>query len=350
MNAWVLHEIGDIRFEEVEMPEINDNDVLVAVKAAGICGSDIPRIFETGAHNMPIIPGHEFSGQVFEIGDKVDRKWLNKRVGIFPLIPCRKCEPCKKKLYEMCRNYSYLGSRCNGGFADYCAVPADNLIELPDNVTYEQAAMLEPMSVAVHAIRRVAPKKEDAVVVHGLGTIGLLIVMFLQDMGINNILVVGNKDFQKNISLKLGIKEDNFCNSKAVNVSEFIRDRTVSGADVYLECVGRNETISSAVDTVAPAGKVMLVGNPYSDISFDKNVYWKILRNQITVTGTWNSTFTHDDNDDWHYVIKKLTAGNVKCEMLISDKMPLKELDNGLSIMHGKSKDYIKIMAVDDMK
>ena len=299
---------------------------------------------------MPIIPGHEFSGQVVEIGDKVDRKWLNKRVGIFPLIPCRKCEPCKKKLYEMCRNYSYLGSRCNGGFADYCAVPADNLIELPDNVTYERAAMLEPMSVAVHAIRRVAPKKEDAVVVHGLGTIGLFIVMFLQDMGINNILVVGNKDFQKNISLKLGIKEDNFCNSKTVNVSEFIRNRTVSGADVYFECVGRNETISSAVDTVAPAGKVMLVGNPYSDISFDKNVYWKILRNQITVTGTWNSTFTHDDNDDWHYVIKKLTAGNVKCEMLISDKMPLKELDSGFSIMHGKSKYYVKIMTVNDIK
>ncbi len=342
MKAWVLYDIGDIRFEDVDKPKIKDNEVLVAVKAAGICGSDIPRIYETGAHNMPIIPGHEFSGQVVETGEKVDNKWLDKRVGVFPLIPCGKCELCKKKLFEMCRNYNYLGSRCNGGFAEYCAVPEWNLIELPDNVTYEQAAMLEPMSVAVHAIRRAAPKIDDKVVVHGLGTIGLLIIMFLMDMGIENIIAVGNKDFQKSVSIKIGVKEENFCNIRTDDVSEFICKQTVSGADVYFECVGRNETISSAVDNTAPSGKVLLVGNPCSDISFEKNIYWKILRNQITVTGTWNSTFTHDDDDDWSYVIERLEKGTIKPKPLISVLNTLNELSKVQIIITDKNKKYIK--------
>lgn len=345
MKAWVLHNIGDLRFEEVEKPVIKDNEVLVAVKAAGICGSDIPRIYETGAHNMPLIPGHEFSGQVVEIGTNVDTKWLNKRVGIFPLIPCGKCEPCKKKLFEMCRNYNYLGSRCNGGFAEFCAVPANNLIELPENVTYEQAAMLEPMAVAVHAIRRAAPKKEDAVVVHGLGTIGLLIVMFLRDMGIENILALGNKEFQRETVAKLGVKSDNYCDCSSADVAAFIRERTLSGADVYFECIGKSDTISAAVDNAAPAGKVLLVGNPYSDVKFEKNVYWKILRNQITVTGTWNSTFTHREDDDWNYVLNRLKNGYMKPQKIISHKFSLNELNNGINIMKNKTEDFGKVIS-----
>ena len=344
MKAWVLHKIGDIRFEEVDKPKVGENEVLVSVKAVGICGSDIPRIYETGAHNMPIIPGHEFSGQVIEIVSDVDSKWLNKRVGVFPLIPCKKCDMCQKKLYEMCRNYNYLGSRCNGGFAEYCAVPEWNLIELPENVTYEQAAMLEPMAVAVHAIRRADVKPDDTVAVQGLGTIGLLIIMFLKEMGIRNILAIGNKDFQKDAAIKIGLNEENFCNSKTERVSDFISLKTKRGADVYFECVGKNETISCAVDNCAPAGKVVLVGNPYSDIAFEKNVYWKILRNQINITGTWNSSFTHGEDDDWNYVMERLESGAVMPESIISHRFGLDGLKQGADIMREKNQEYGKVI------
>lgn len=344
MKAWVLHNIGDIRFEDVDIPRIGDNEVLVAVKAAGICGSDIPRIYETGAHNMPLIPGHEFSGKVVETGKSVDPKWIDKRVGIFPLIPCKQCEMCRKKLYEMCRNYNYLGSRCNGGFAEYCAVPANNLIELPDRVTYEQAAMLEPMSVAVHAIRRVNLNKNDTVVVHGLGTIGLLIVMFLCNMGFENILAIGNKDCQKDMVMKLGLPSDSYCNCKNESIGKFISHKTKCGADVYFECVGKNETINDAVENTAPAGKIVFVGNPYSDILHNKYVYWKILRNQLTVTGTWNSTFTHDKNDDWNYAINKLTEGKINPEAIITHRLSLDYMKLGIKNMKEKRVDYIKII------
>ncbi|MDE7206536.1 MAG: alcohol dehydrogenase catalytic domain-containing protein, partial [Lachnospiraceae bacterium] len=170
MKAWVLHDVNRIHFEEVEKPRPAENEVLVSVKAAGICGSDIPRIYKTGAHVHPLVPGHEFSGQVIEVGKRAGTAWIGKRVGIFPLIPCGTCTACQKRHYELCRNYSYLGSRRNGGFAEYVAVPEWNLIELPDSVPYEEAAMLEPMAVAVHAMRRVQLHKNDTAVILGLGT------------------------------------------------------------------------------------------------------------------------------------------------------------------------------------
>ena len=345
MKAWVLHNINDIRLEDVPMPEVGENEVLVKVKAAGICGSDIPRIYTSGAYFYPLITGHEFSGQVESIGENVDSKWQGKRVGIFPLIPCRECVPCKKMQFEMCKKYSYLGSRRNGGFAEYVAVPARNMIELPNNVSFEEAAMLEPMAVAVHAIRRIEPKTNNTVVVCGLGTIGMLIVMFLVEKGIKNILVVGNKDFQRKAAIKLGIAEENFCDLRTTDVDNWFAEKTNgNGADVFFECVGKNETINQAVNNTSAGGRVMLVGNPYGDVEFDKNTYWKILRNQLTVTGSWNSSFTELESDDWHYVLSKLADEKIHPAELISHRFGMDELEKGLHIMRDKSESFLKVM------
>ena len=243
MRAYVLHGINDLRLEEVENPILEDDRVLLEVKAAGICGSDIPRIYENGTYHFPTIPGHEFSGKVIQVGKSVDSKWLNKRVGLFPLIPCEKCNPCEKQQYEMCKSYSYLGSREDGGYAEYVTVPAENLMELPKTVSYEAAAMMEPMAVAVHAMRRMDVQPNESVVICGLGTIGLLLLMFLQEIGVKDILVVGNKDFQRNTVLELGIPEDNYCDSRTIDSEKWILEKTGgAGIDVFFECVGKNET------------------------------------------------------------------------------------------------------------
>lgn len=349
MKAWVLHKADDFKFEEVNTPILAENEVLVAVKAVGICGSDVPRIYQTGAHKHPLIPGHEFSGEVVAVGAGADEKWLYKRVGIFPLIPCKDCLPCRNKQYEMCRNYNYLGSRRDGGFAEYVAVPEANLIELPDNVGFEEAAMLEPMAVAVHAMRRIEVDESDMVVVCGLGTIGMLLVMFLLEKGVKNLLVIGNKEFQKQMILDMGLSEDAYCDSRVQSVSDWILEHTgQKGADVFFECVGRNETVLQAVNLTAPAGKVMLVGNPYSDMQLDKNTYWKILRNQLTVKGTWNSSFTGENTDDWHYVLNLLQKKLVKPAQLISHRFALDEVEKGACIMRDKTEDYIKVLCVNE--
>lgn len=324
-------------------PEISGHEVLVSVKAAGICGSDIPRIFENGTHRMPLIPGHEFSGEVVRVGKAADHNWRGKRVGVFPLIPCRNCKSCLNLQYEMCGQYSYLGSRTNGGFAEYVAVPEWNLMELPEGVPYEEAAMLEPMAVAVHAMNRLDLKTTDTVVVAGLGTIGLLLTMFLIERGIRKLLVIGRKDLQKRTAMKLGIPEGQYCDSRTENVKTFVMRHTEGeGADAFFECVGTNETISLAIDLTAPAGQICMVGNPYTDLSLEKNIYWKLLRNQLRVTGSWNSSY----RQDWQYVLTKLQQGRIAPADLITQKFTMEELEQGLSIMHDKTEDYIKIMLV----
>lgn len=355
MQALVLEDVGKIEYKEAAVPDIGSDEVLVKVMAAGVCGSDIPRTYRDGAHNMPLIIGHEFSGIVEKTGKNVSDEWICKRVGVFPLIPCTNCKPCRDRKYEMCKNYSYLGSRRDGGFADYVAVPVWNLIQLPEEVSYEAAAMLEPMSVAVHAIRRVELNSESTVVVCGLGTIGILLTMFLLDMGVKKIITVGNKDFQKRTVTSLGIKEENYCDNRNMDPKDFIMSATGGeGADIFFECVGRQETVNLAVESVGASGQICYVGNPASDMNFQKSTYWKILRNQIRVTGTWNSSYYGDDEvgktvndmDDWHYVLDRLAKERINPEPLITHKYPLNELTRGMEIMRDKSEDYIKIMYI----
>lgn len=344
MKAWVLNSIGDFKLEEIDKPKLTFGHVLVNVKAAGICGSDIPRVFTNGAHKMPLVLGHEMAGEVVcAPGPKAH--WLGKRVGIFPLIPCMKCEPCKKRQYELCRGYDYLGSRSNGGFAEFVVVPGPNLIELPDEVSYDNAAMLEPAAVAVHAMRQLDINNDDKIVVSGIGTIGLLLCMFLLDrFDKDNIYVVGNKDFQKKMALEIGINPNNYCDINASNSLEWIMDKTNTGADVFFECVGKNDNVTLGINSLAPMGKMCTVGNPYGDISLEKNLYWKILRNQLTIKGTWNSSFTRTEDDDWHYVVNLIKEGKVNPSKLITHRLKMENLMEGFEIMKDKKEDYIKVI------
>jgi len=355
MKAYLVEGIGKLEYKEVSRPETKEQEVLVKVKAAGICGSDIPRIFETGTYHFPTIPGHEFSGQIVENG---------KRVGIFPLIPCGSCPACQKKQYEMCTNYNYLGSRCDGGFAECVAVPEKNLIEIPDNISYKEAAMLEPMAVAVHAMRRtlkcgqgheVTNTKDDnsrdkSILIYGLGTIGLFLLMFLIEVGYKNIYVVGNKESQRKKAEELGLKAENyiastfFCKTageETVNVEDSMLK---SGFDICFECVGKNETMNKTVELAKPGGTVCLVGNPHSDMSFDKKLYWKILRNQLTIVGTWNSSFTGEEDDDWNHVVRLLEERRITPEKMITHIYDLTDAEKGFVCMRDKLEDYIKIM------
>lgn len=347
MKAYVLHGIGNLRYEEVAQPELEKDTVLVKVRAVGVCGSDIPRIYRTGAYSHPLIPGHEFAGEVTAVGEGVDASWMGKRVGVFPLIPCKECIPCSRKQYEMCGHYNYLGSRTDGGFAEYVRVPVWNLLELPDNVQFEQAAMLEPMAVAMHAIRKIAVKPEETVAVCGLGTIGLLVVMFLQNMGCKKVLAIGNKDIQIEKARELGIEEALICDLRKQAVEGWIENVTVGyGVDVFFDCVGRNEVINEAIACATPGGRVMLVGNPASDMNLEKALYWKILRKQLMLQGTWNSSYTGKGTDDWHQVIDLLQKEMIHPEKMITHRYEFADLYHGMECMRDKSDEYIKIMGI----
>ena len=346
MKAYQLTEINKFSLTQVDTPVLKPGEVLVKVGAAGICGSDIPRMYTTGTYNYPLIPGHEFAGIVDKVSEGVSPSWINKRVGIFPLIPCRQCSPCMKGHYELCRHYSYLGSRRDGGFAEYVAVPEWNLISLPDNVSLEAAAMLEPMAVAVHSMRRAKLENGDKVVVWGLGTIGMLLSMFILNEKSADLYVIGNKKFQKDKLLEMGLDESHYCDYKSQDVDAWIRSKMPDGPDIFFECVGKNETVCKAVELTAPMGGIVMVGNPYSDMELPRNTYWKILRNQLTVTGTWNSSFDHSDNDDWNYIIKLLENGSIHPEKIISHRFGMDDFIKGFELMRDKAEDYAKVMMI----
>ena len=345
MKAWVLHGINDIQLEEVETPTLSEQEVLVQVKAFGICGSDIPRIYQTGAYSHPLIPGHEFSGQVVQLGANVDKTWQDQRVAIFPLIPCQSCLSCQKQQYEMCAHYSYLGSRQDGGFAKYVAVPVWNLLPLPEGVSYEAAAMLEPMSVATHAMSRLNPSPSDTIASCGLGTIGLLLAMLLKEAGIHHLLFLGNKDFQKEKVVELGFSPDAYCDTRTEDIPKWLLEHTNHhGVDCFFECVGKNVTISLAIECTAPTGSIMLVGNPHQDLHLKKEIYWKILRRQLHIQGTWNSSFTHHLEDDWHYILERLKQQTLVPTSLITHRLPFEQLEQALHIMKDKTENHIKII------
>lgn len=361
MKAYVLEGINQLTYKEIDKPKLQTGYVLVEVKAAGICGSDIPRVFTTGTYHFPTIPGHEFSGVVVEAFDSVGEDWVGKRVGVFPLIPCQECACCVKKQYEMCRNYNYLGSRCDGGFAEYVAVPVWNLIELPDGVSFAEAAMLEPASVALHAVRRLDFDGVSSVALFGLGTIGIIIAQWLHIYGIKTVIATGHSD--RHGEVMKSVTPDDYVYVDATSardvdtgmdaagsVCEQILDLTGGiGVDAVLDCVATSGSLKDALDCVKPSGQIVVVGNPKGDVAVDKNTYWKILRKQIRLTGTWNSSFTHDNEDDWHTVLEACADGKLVLRDLITHPLGFDELHKGLDVMRNKSEYRNKVMICRDV-
>lgn len=299
MKAWVLHTVGKMQLENVENPVLKSGEILVKVMCAGICSSDIQRVFLTGAHCHPIILGHEFSGKTSD----------GRRVGVFPLLPCYMCESCKCGKYETCIDYGYIGSRQNGAFAEYVAVPEWNLIKIPETISYEQAALLEPATVALHAVNSIDLKNAHTVAVVGDGTIGKLITKWLSIFGVSSVDLLGRESRQSLLRY-----------------------------DVCVEAAGNSHSFGRSVELVRPNGQIVLVGNPDVNFQIGQALYWQVLRKQITVHGSWNSAYP----SDWKEAIKHL--GQLNLEGLISHRYPFEKLDDALKMMHGKKEKYYKVI------
>lgn len=334
MKAYSLQGIGDLVYKEVSYPECPSGWCVVKVKTAGICSSDIPRIYEKGTYHFPTIPGHEFSGIVDSVGDVENNDWIGKRVGVFPLIPCKQCNECKNRNYEMCSNYDYVGSRRDGAFAEYVAVPVWNLIELSDNITFEEAAMMEPLAVALHAMKQSNIKKGDTVAIVGTGMIAFAAGQWAKKMGAENVSILGRSEQKR--KLVESIPDINYfidtCNSM-----EF---------DVVLEAVGSGESIIHAINIVKPGGTLILMGNPNGDVNLPQNVYWRILRKQLHISGTWNSKYENKNKSDWTEVKDSLQNKSVEVTSLISHFFSQANLIEGLKLMYEHKEPYCKVMTI----
>lgn len=334
MKAYILHNVNDLRYEDVKLPECPSGWAVVKVRAAGICSSDIARIFTKGTYHFPTIPGHEFSGVVVSVGDKDKENLIGKNVGVFPLIPCRNCPQCAEKHYEMCSNYNYLGSRCDGGFAEFVTVPIWNLILLPDSITFETAAMLEPLSVALHAVKQSKVKKGDNVAIVGTGMIGISAGQWAYRLGAQSVTVIGRSEQKRELVERCGLPYNVCIRSKDANADY----------DVVIEAVGSSSAINLAINLVRPGGTLLLMGNPSGDIQLTQNTYWRILRKQLELVGSWNSSYDGQDSSDWTEAINAISNNEIQVTSLISHTFNQDELMKGLTIMREHKISYCKIM------
>ncbi len=333
MKAYVLRAIKELDYCEVDKPVCMPGWVVVKVKAAGICSSDIPRIYEKGTYRFPTIPGHEFSGVVDSVADKQNECLVGKRVGIFPLIPCMKCESCMLHHYETCDNYDYIGSRRDGAFAEYVAVPAWNLIILPNEISFVQAAMLEPLAVALHAINQFSSLEGKNVAIIGTGMIGISAGQWALNKGASSVTIIGHsKEKQLLINHFPGLNYNYF--------------NTDNQFDCVLEAVGKNDTIDKSISITKAYGEIVLMGNPYSDLSLSQKTYWRILRKQLCIRGTWNSSFDNSGKGEWEAAINALKNKMINTDMLVTHRFNQKQLTSGLEIMRNKSESYCKIMTI----
>ncbi len=332
MKAYVLHAVGDLRYEETGRPECPEGWATVRVKAAGICSSDIPRIFLKGTYHFPTIPGHEFAGVVESVASAADASLVGRAVGVFPLIPCRRCDQCAAGHYEMCGHYDYLGSRRDGGFAELVAVPVWNLVPLPDGVPPTLAAMLEPLSVALHSVRRAAVQPGQSVCVIGTGMIGLAAALWAKSLGAAMVDVVARNEAKLALAARVG--------ATAVTPAE------AAGRlyDAVIEAVGSPSAISQAIQAAAPGGTVVLMGNPAGDISLPQDVYWRVLRKQLTLRGTWNSAYDGAAPSDWTEAVEALRTNGEAIARLVTHTFAQDGLERGLAVMRDKTEPYCKIM------
>mgnify|MGYP003314603762 CR=1 FL=1 len=339
MKAYVLYGIDDLRYVDVEMPNCPEGWAFVRVKAAGICSSDIARVFTKGTYHFPTVPGHEFAGIVEKVGSEHDRRYIGKHVGVFPLIPCRECIQCQDKHYEMCAHYDYLGSRRDGGFAEYVTVPIWNLLIVDENLPFTSVAMLEPLSVALHAMKQCMTLSQKTVGIIGTGMIGICAAQWAKLLGASEVTVVGRNESKRGIVENCGI--------------DYIVPGTKDGIgryDVVLEAVGTPEAIEHAIYSTKPGGELILMGNPSGDIKLMQNAYWYILRKQLRVYGTWNSVYDGINQSDWTEVVDAMSSNKINISTLISHVFSQEDLMKGLQIMRNHKESYCKIMTLWNQK
>lgn len=338
MKANVLHGTGDLRFEEVLLPPCSPGWALVRVRAAGICSSDVGRILVKGTYHFPMVPGHEFSGTVSAVGDEKDAIWLNRRVGAFPLIPCGKCPQCLKKRYEICEHYDYIGSRRDGAFAEYVAVPVWNLVELPDHVPFETGAMLEPLCVGLHAVRLAGGLAGRRVAVIGTGVIGICAAFWAHYLGSKEVRVIGRGEQKRAMVEQFpGLR---YCG----DAEEIIG----SHMDVVIEAVGSADALRAALRLAAPETHVVMVGNPAGAMELSQDEYWMILRKQLILHGSWNSSFRGQETSEWTEAVRVLDPKVFPVEKLITHRIRPHQLLAAVRFMASHESPYCKVMMIWD--
>ncbi|WP_309085650.1 galactitol-1-phosphate 5-dehydrogenase [Chelativorans sp.] len=318
MRAAVLHSPGDIRLEDVPTPRLLDNSAMVRVASVGVCGSDLPRMLIKGAHKMPLICGHEFSGYITEVGEGLEGFSAGDLVVVPPMLPCHKCDQCLRGQFSRCRDYDYFGSRRDGAYAEYVCVPATNLLKAPEGADPRAVAMTDPASIAVHALWKaggITFGQRGGVI--GCGPIGLFAIQWMRLAGATEVVAVDVSERKLDLAREAGATHCLLADDKrAADLP----------CDVIIEAAGHPASIASAVRLAAPGGHVSFIGIPVGEVPLANAVFQHFLRQEVSLHGSWNSFGAPFPGPQWLATLEALGTGRLKWEFLISHDLDLAEL------------------------
>lgn len=322
MKAAVLYQKGDFRLGQWPDPTPGPGQIKVRVRACGVCGSDIPRIWGDAAHFYPAVFGHEFSGDVVEIGEGVADLAVGDRIAGAPLRPCMECEDCQKGNYSLCEHYSFIGSREPGAFAEYVVIPAKNAVKIQDSVSYEMGALFEPSTVAVHGVLCANMQGGRDVAILGTGNIGILTMQWAKILGARRVAVFDVVQERLELAKKLGA--DITVNTSLPGWEETLKKQVPSGFDYIFETAGQPATILLAYQLVANKGTVTCIGTPHKDVVFTWKQWEQVNRKEFNLTGTWMSYSAPFPGKEWTLTAHYFATGQLKLDdSMIFARIPL---------------------------
>ena len=334
----MLYGVKDLKVEDVEVPEVKDGEVLVKVKAATTCGTDL-KIFQRGyvekVIKLPTIFGHEWAGEVAEVGKGLEWPRKDMRVRAGNSAPCLHCSMCQRGKYNLCENMIWLW----GAYAEYIKVPARmvlmNMQGIPDGISYEEAAITEPLACVLHGVEQANVKLGDTVAIIGAGPIGLLHLLTVKKMGAGRTIMIDLVDERLGFAEKLGA--DATVNSGKENVETRIRELTGGyGADVAIEAIGLSATWEQALKLARKGGTVLEFGGcpPGTEIKVNAEM---LHYGELTVMGTFHTTPLH-----FRRALNLIATRTIDVRPLVTRKMKLDNIKEAFEIL-STSKNEIKI-------
>ena len=340
MKALVLENYKSLNIQDSPVPELAANEVLIRVKSCGICGSDVHGFDgSSGRRIPPVIMGHEASGVIDSIGNAATRFLPGERVTFDSMISCGHCRFCRRGEPNLCDERRVLGVSCedyrrNGAFAEFVSVPEHIVYRIPDNLSFDEAALVEPVSVAVHAVNRTPVQLADTAVVIGAGMIGLLTIQALRTAGCGRIIAVDLEEDRLALARELGA--DDTLNSTHQDIPAAVTEMTNGlGADITVEAVGADATVRMAVNCVRKGGTVTLIGNIAPDVKFPLQ---SVVTREVSILGSCASS------NDYPACLDLMGRGKIRVKPIISATVPLERGAEMFDRLYAKEANLTKVI------
>ena len=331
MKALVLHGPGSYKFEpEWPRPEQRPGWALIRVRYAGICGSDLPRFAVTGSYRHPMILGHEFSGTVEEPAPGSSRFGPGDEVAVLPIIPCGACEGCRTGEPFHCSNYQFIGSRNDGGYAELCRVPEDNLLRIPAEFGLRAGAFIEPIAVALHVVRRSGFEAGKSAIVFGAGAIGLLVAMWLRAFGASRVVVAD-------------IRPDSIQRARSAGFEEAYDPSAAKPPglfDAAFEAAGSSRALVAAVESAKDKAVLTVVGRDVQDTVLPRATFEALMRKELTAHGCWGYNLGGEEE----LLMRTLRRGEIRVDPLITHEIGLEEAAATIAGMIDHRFSYCKVL------